>query len=95
MCFHFFFFYYLHTGSIFLESAFNKTGDAVGSPTQAHVASWGWYARTHAAALALSESHSRSTFQKHIESVRGGMAAVELLINLGILITLPSPAHRA
>ena len=82
-------------GSIFLESVLNKTGDAVGSPTLGRT----WWAGdgTHAAVLALSESHSRSTFQKHIESVRGGEAAVELLINLGILIALPSaqPAWRA
>ena len=79
-------------GSIFLESALDKTGVAEGSPTLTR-GELGM-ACTHAAVLALSKSHSRSTFQKHIESIRGGTAAVELLINLGILITLPS-ARRA
>jgi len=39
----------------------------------------------------------RIAFQKRIESVRGAKAAMELLINLGILITRPSalPAWRA
>lgn len=86
-------------GSAYLEAPLSKTGDAVGSPIRANRASWGWGAGCvwMRADACTGVGAKRIAFQKRIESVRGATAAMELLINLGILITRPSalPAWRA